>query len=136
MQVQPDLTLGITKLIGTRRRRVERRLRNLLFHSNRERLIFLLIELIEQYGRRVEGGIELSIKLSHQEMANIIGSTRETVTVVLGELQKEGLILIARRRVKILDLPRLAQQVGATVSLPEPKIVTPPTNLARASTAY
>ena len=118
MQKQPDLTMGITKLIGTRRRRVERRLRNLLFHSNRERLIFLLVELIEQYGRRVEGGVELSIKLSHQEMANIIGSTRETVTVVLGELQKEGLIQIARRRVKILDINRLASQVGATATLP------------------
>ena len=119
MQKQPELTMGITKLIGARRRRVERRLRNLLFHSNRERLIYLLIELVEQYGRRVEGGVELSIKLSHQEMANIIGSTRETVTVVLGELQKEGMIEIARRRVKIVDLDRLADQVHSVVRLPE-----------------
>lgn len=135
MQVQPDLTLGITKLIGARRRRVERRLRNLLFHSNRERLIFLLLELVEQYGRRVEGGVELSIKLSHQEMANIIGSTRETVTVVLGELQKEGLIQIARRRVKILDLPQLAKQVGSVVNLPEPAAINPH-HLARTTAAY
>ena len=119
MRTHPDLTMGITKLIGTRRRRVERRLRNLLFHSNRERLVHLLLELVEQYGRQVEDGYDLSIKLSHQEMANIIGSTRETVTVVLGELQKEGLIQIARRRVKILELDRLAKQVNMPARLPQ-----------------
>ncbi len=118
MRMYPDLTMGITKLIGMRRRRVERRLRNLLFHSNRERLVHLLLELVEQYGRRVDDGFELSIKLSHQEMANIIGSTRETVTVVLGELQKENLIQIARRRVKILNLDKLAKQVNMEPRLP------------------
>ncbi len=136
MEKQPDLTLGITKLIGTRRRRVERRLRNLLFHSNRERLIFLLLELVEQYGRRVDGGVELAIKLSHQEMANIIGSTRETVTVVLGELQKEGLIEIARRRVKILELDRLASQVHASARLPESDNGLSPHQVPRVSSAY
>ncbi len=120
MRAHPELTMGITKLIGVRRRRVERRLRNLLFHSNRERLVHLLLELLEQYGRPADDyGYDLSIKLSHQEMANIIGSTRETVTVVLGELQREGLIEIARRRVKILQLDRLAKQVNAEVRLPD-----------------
>jgi CRP-like cAMP-binding protein len=123
MLLHPELSMGITKLIGMRRRRVERRLRNLLFHSNRERLVHLLLELVEQYGRRVEDGFELSIKLSHQEMANIIGSTRETVTVVLGELQKEKLIQIARRRVKILNLDELARQVDMEPRLPPPQWV-------------
>ena len=108
----PELVLGITKLIGMRRQRVEKRLRNLLFRSNRERVIHLLIELCEKYGRRAEAGITLDIRLSHQEMASIIGSTRETVTVVLGQLQKENLIQIARRRVVILDLRRLAEAVN------------------------
>lgn len=110
----PELVMGITKLIGVRRQRVEKRLRNLLFRSNRERVIHLLIELCEKYGRRSEAGVSLDIRLSHQEMASIIGSTRETVTVVLGQLQKENLIQIARRRVVILDLHRLAEAVNET----------------------
>lgn len=108
----PELVLGVTKLIGMRRQRVEKRLRNLLFRSNRERVIHLLIELCEKYGRRADSGITLDIRLSHQEMASIIGSTRETVTVVLGQLQKESLIQIARRRVVILDLHRLSTEVN------------------------
>ena len=120
----PELVLGITKLIGVRRQRVEKRLRNLLFHSNRERVIHLLMELCEKYGRRAENGITLDIRLSHQEMASIIGSTRETVTVVLGQLQKENLIQIARRRVAILDLHRLAAAVNEKA--PEVGVVEPP----------
>ena len=107
----PSIVLGVTKLIGTRRQRVEKRLRNLLFRSNRERVIHLLLELCENYGLMGEEGISLNIRLSHQEMASIIGSTRETVTVVLGQLQKEGLLKIARRRVVISNLKRLAAVV-------------------------
>lgn len=108
----PSIVLGVTKLIGARRQRVEKRLRNLLFRSNRERVIHLLLELCEKYGQSNEDGISLNIRLSHQEMACIIGSTRETVTVVLGQLQKEGLLKIARRRVVITDLTRLAGEVN------------------------
>ncbi len=110
----PDLVLGVTKLIGARRQRVEKRLRNLLFRSNRERVIHLLLELCEKYGETSEEGISLNIRLSHQEMACIIGSTRETVTVVLGQLQKENLLKISRRRVVITNLSRLAAEVNET----------------------
>ncbi len=111
MANHPHLNKGITKLIGSRRQRIERRLRNLLFRSNRERVVHLLIEMAEKYGQKTETGMELAIKLSHQEMASIIGSTRETVTVMLGQLQNEGLIKIARRRITIVDIHSLSKEV-------------------------
>lgn len=122
----PELVLGVTKLIGTRRQRVEKRLRNLLFRSNRERVIHLLLELCEKYGQPTEEGISLNIRLSHQEMACIIGSTRETVTVVLGQLQKEDLLKISRRRVVITDLSRLSAEVNeATPQMDDPRVGRP-----------
>ena len=125
VQKYPSIVLGVTKLNGMRRQRVERRLRNLLFRSNRDRVIHLLLELSEKYGRRTETGIELQIRLSHQEMASIIGSTRETVTVVLGQLQGEGLLSIARRRIFLNSLEKLAGEVNE----PTPKLEVPqPTN--------
>lgn len=108
----PVVSFGITKLMGLRRRRIERRLRSLLFRTNRERLVHLLLELSEQYGRRDRDGLLLDIKLSHQELANVIGSTRETVTVTLGELQLDGLIRVSRQRIVVTNLARLAQSVG------------------------
>lgn len=108
MEQSAPLTLGVTKLIGLRRKRVERRLRSLLFRNNRDRLTHLLVELAEQYGNATSEGIELSIKLSHQDLASIIGATRETVTTLLGEMQSEGLLRIKRQRLLILDLRKLA----------------------------
>jgi CRP-like cAMP-binding protein len=121
LERHPHLSLGVTRLIGLRRRRIERRLKYLLFRSSRERLVHLLIEFAEQYGRPTASGVELSIKLSHQDLASIIGSTRETATVVLGELQNEGLLRVGRQRLVLLDLPRLA----ASVDLPPPHVGSP-----------
>jgi CRP-like cAMP-binding protein len=111
----PAISLGVTKLFGLRRQRVERRLKYLLFRSNRERLVHLLLELAEQYGKQTEGGVTLRIKLSHQDLASIIGSTRETVTVVLGELQSEGLLQLGRRKIIVTDLARLAASVNQQI---------------------
>lgn len=115
MEEQPALAIGITKLIGLRRKRLERRLKSLLFHSNRERLVHTLLDLAEQYGYPVNGGVQLRIKLSHQDLANIIGSTRETVTIVLGELQTEQHVRIGRRKITLTDPERLARSIHATL---------------------
>lgn len=112
MERYPQVSLGISKIVGFRRRRIERRLRNLLFQSNRKRLIHLLLELSERYGQQVDGGVRLNIKLTHLEMANVIGSTRETVTVVLGQLQAENLIQIVRRQITITDMKKLVAEIA------------------------
>jgi CRP-like cAMP-binding protein len=113
IEAHPSVSLGVTKLMGLRRRRVERRLKYLLFRSNRERLVHLLLELAEQYGQRRPEGVLLTIKLSHQDLANVIGSTRETVTVVLGDLQSEGLLELGRRKIVLRDIGSLADSVQA-----------------------
>jgi CRP/FNR family cyclic AMP-dependent transcriptional regulator len=115
MEKHAALSVGVTKLIGLRRRRIERRLKYLLFRSNRQRLINLLLELSETYGRQTNDGLLLDIKLSHQDLANVIGSTRETVTVTLGELQAEGRLVLGRRKVVLTDIAELAKCVDAAV---------------------
>ncbi|MEX2121647.1 MAG: Crp/Fnr family transcriptional regulator [Pirellulales bacterium] len=118
MEESPGLSLGITRLIGLRRRRIERRLKYLLFRSNRDRLVNLLLELAEQYGTRKPEGLLLDIRLSHQDLASIIGATRETVTVILGELQAEGCLKLGRRRIVLIQPERLAAGVEAPVPRP------------------
>lgn len=128
LEESSSLSLGVTKLIGMRRKRVERRLRNLLFRSNRDRLGHLLLELTEQYGSSTKEGVHLDIRLSHQELASIIGVTRETVTVLLGEMQHEGFLQISRQRVVIRDLQRLATSLDVAMPhLPETSPRTPHT---------
>ena len=115
MEEHPAVSVGVTKLMGLRMRRIERRLKSILFRSNRERLIHLLLELAEKYGRPTVDGVRLSIKLSHQDLASIIGSTRETVTVVLGELQNEKSISIEKRRITLPDIKQLADSIDVAV---------------------
>ena len=125
----PSIAMGVSKLIGVRRQRVERRLRNLLFHSNRERVIHLLLELVERYGQHDAEGVKLGIRLSHQEIASIIGSTRETVTVVLGQLSDEQLVNVSRRRLTLTNLGALAREVNEPVPAIPCKKVSPAVGL-------
>jgi len=119
MEEHPTVSLGITKLIGYRRRRIEQRLKHLLFLSNRDRLAHLLLDLAEDYGRQNDEGVLLDIKLSHQDLASVIGATRETVTITLGQLRSEGYISVGRQRIVLLQPDRLAESVDRLIRKPK-----------------
>lgn len=112
MESHADVALKVTKLFGLRRQRIERRLKSLMYRSNRERLVSLLLELVERYGHQTDRGVEIGIRLSHQELASVIGATRETVTVLLGNLRDEGLLVINRRRLVLHNVSRMAASIG------------------------
>ena len=112
MNRELDVALAVTKLVGLRRQRIERRLRTLFFTSNQHRLNHLLLDLAEQFGVAIDGGIRLGLKLSHQEIANLIGTTRETVTILMGKLKSDGLVSGQRQTVILNDMSRLAESVG------------------------
>jgi CRP-like cAMP-binding protein len=126
MSQRPDVALSITKLVGLRRRRIENRFRNVLFLSSRERMIHLLMELADTHGTRVGFATEIGLPLSHQELASLIGVTRETVTVVLGQLQAEGLIRVQRRRIVILSLRKLSKEVNKVPGVALGKLLPDP----------
>jgi CRP/FNR family transcriptional regulator, cyclic AMP receptor protein len=113
MERQPELALHVTRLFGFRRRRLENRLRNILFCSIRRRIVALLLELLETHGQRDGGAWEIALPLSHQDLASLIGATRETVTLTLGQLQDEKFIQVRRRRLIVLDRERLAAEGSA-----------------------
>ena len=112
MVEHPSVSMRLTALFGLRLKRIERRLKSLLFRSSRERLMHLLLELGERYGRPTEDGILITRKFSHQDMASIIGATRETVTITLGELQDEGVLQIDRRRITLKDTDAMVVATG------------------------
>lgn len=108
---EPAFCMDLAELIGRRRLLVEQRIRHTMFLSNRIRVAHLLLDLAEHAGNTGQSA-ELGMKLSHQDLANLVGSTRETVTVVLGQMQSEGLLTIHRRRITLRDTARLAEEVG------------------------
>jgi CRP-like cAMP-binding protein len=73
-------------------------------------MIRLLIELAEAHGQVVGVNYGIRFPLSHQELASLIGVTRETVTITLGQLEEAGLVRVQRRKVIIPSLRRLRAQ--------------------------
>ena len=111
MARHPQISLSLTQLYGLRLRRMERRLKSLLYRSSRERLVHLLLELAERYGQQQDGGLLINVRISHQDLASAIGATRETVTITLGELQQEGMSEVRRRRIHLQQVDRLSGSV-------------------------
>ncbi len=103
-----ELSLNMLNLIGGRLQRTERKLESLIFKDARTRIIDFIKDMARQRGRRV--GYEMLFKhcLTQQEIANITGTSRQTVTSVLNELRKENLITFNRRTILIRDMSKLA----------------------------
>lgn len=111
MARSPEVSMKMTRLFGLRLKKIQRRLKSLLFRTSREKIGHLLLELAEQYGKPVPNGLLITQKLSHQDMASIIGATRETVTITLGELQDEGIVSIERRLITLKNAEQLANSI-------------------------
>ena len=104
---KPELSFKLTKLMGLRLREIENRIEELLFRDVPSRLARLLLRLVQQHGRATKNGIRMNIKLSQQEIANLIGATREMTSTVLNSLKKEGIINVENKYIYILDRKQL-----------------------------
>lgn len=102
-----NLSLKIFKLMGFRLRKLERRLESLVFKDARTRIVEFIREMGEERGKKV--GFETLIKnyLTHQDIANLTGTSRQTVTTIMNELRDQNLINFDRRRILIRDMSKL-----------------------------
>ncbi len=113
----PRIALRITEILGRRLLEAERRLSDFAFKSLPQRLATLLVALAEREGReprlfrlgRPEGR---EVRYTHEQLAEMAGSGRETVTKALNELREQGLIELRRGRVVLLDAGAL-RRLGA-----------------------
>lgn len=97
----PRLSLQITKLIGFRLKKVRSRLERMWFKSAAERVKGLLFDLIEEHGRKIGDEREIRLNLTHQDIANLAATTRQTVTTTFNELEREGIITYDRKRILV-----------------------------------
>jgi CRP-like cAMP-binding protein len=100
---KPQVALRILEVTGKRLREAEERLENMAFKGIPARLASLLLRLADEQGNDEIAG------LTHQDLAESVGTYRETATQVLNDLKAQGLIEIGRKRIKILDPVRLAE---------------------------
>lgn len=113
LREKPHLSLKFAKLMGFRMKTLESRISDLMFHDTPTRIARLLLNLSREYGQPVPDGTLLRLKLTHQELANLIGAARETVSAVLADWKREGLLDYPRRMFLIRDAKRLERIAGA-----------------------
>jgi CRP-like cAMP-binding protein len=103
--VQRDGMVGyrLMKIFAQRRREIENQIENLVFKDVNSKLAQLLLRLGGEYGVDDQRGTLVALKITHQEMANLIGSTRETVSLTLSQFKRRGLIHIDGRKVILAD---------------------------------
>lgn len=104
------LGLFLMKILGSRALTMESRLESLVFKDSRTRIIEYLIELVDRRGERV--GYEHVVRkfITHQEIANLTATSRQTVTTVLNELRSDNILTFDRRRLLVRDLDKLKEE--------------------------
>jgi CRP-like cAMP-binding protein len=103
LQTYPLLGYRLAKVFALRRRELESAIESLVFKDVSAKLAQLLLRLGDEYGVEDARGTLVALKITHQEMANLIGSTRETVSLTLSQFKRRGLIHTDGRKVILAD---------------------------------
>ena len=113
MRDRSELNLFFMKMFASRQLEMERRLESLVFRDSRSRIVEFIIELTRSKGQRV--GYEWVVRqaITHQEIANITATSRQTVTTTLNELRAKKLLSFNRSRLLIRDLDALGKEMRA-----------------------
>jgi CRP/FNR family transcriptional regulator/CRP/FNR family cyclic AMP-dependent transcriptional regulator len=103
LETNPRIAMGLLRQMSRRLRELTEDTAGLIFMDVYQRLARKLLNLSQTLGVEREGGREIPQRLTHQELANMIGATRETVTKVLNEMETRSIISFDKKRVRILN---------------------------------
>lgn len=105
----PMLSLELIKYLNNRLVEAQNKVRNLALYDTFGRTAQALVKLAEEHGKKTNQGIELDLGISRQELANIVGTTRETVIRVLAAFKKEKSIELEKSNIIIKKLDKIKQ---------------------------
>ncbi|MEZ4888682.1 MAG: Crp/Fnr family transcriptional regulator [Chitinophagales bacterium] len=107
-----ELNMQLTQLMADRLILMQQRLERQVFKDTKTRVIAFMLDLVEKRGKRV--GFEWLIFkfFTHQEIACMTGTSRQTVTSIINELKGENLIYCNKRRLLVRDIDKLNGMVN------------------------
>ncbi len=105
----PQLPLRLIRILGGILRETNNAIQNLVFRGVSSRLARFLLRQAAEWGKQGPNGIVIPLPLTHEDVANLIGSSRQTVTSTLRRFEQDGIILINRKYIIIKDYDRLEE---------------------------
>ncbi len=113
LKSKPNIGFHFTKQVGQKLRKFESRLLNLLNKDVKTRLVNFLVMLAREEGEQAENEkIEIQNFLTHEDIAQLIGSSRQTVTTMLNELETAGYITVTRQLITIPSVKNLQKSLA------------------------
>lgn len=110
MKTYNGLSMFIMNMMGSRVLEMEQRLESMVFKDSKTRIVEYLVQLVEKKGQRI--GYEMLVRrfLTHQEIANLTATSRQTVTTVLNDLRNRNILTFNRRRMLVRDMDQLKSE--------------------------
>jgi CRP-like cAMP-binding protein len=113
LNAHPSVALRFMNIMSRRLRALERKLADIAFKSVPQRLATVLLNLADTATERQDRAMPPAVvRYTHQQLAEMIGSYRETVTKAIGEFREAGLIRVEEDTIYLTDMARLQQLVG------------------------
>lgn len=107
LESQPRMGKAIAALSATRARAYRERLYMMTAVPVQARLAASLHMLARRFGKKDKQGTLISMRITHQDLADYIGAARETITLFLSRFKKQGLIVMNVRKIIVPDLKAL-----------------------------
>lgn len=93
-------------------KKLERRIEILLYKDVKTRLLEFLKDLANEHGRNRDGGIWVSHSLTQSDIAALVGTSRKSASLILNELEMNGLIEFDRKHIYFPDLKKLSEKIS------------------------
>jgi CRP-like cAMP-binding protein len=103
LAAHPEISLQLIAVLCQRLRQTSEQLEDTMFLEAPSRLARCLLRLGETFGKTIGEGTRLEIKLSQQQLGNLIGVSRESVNKHLGDWQRDGFITVASGIITLTD---------------------------------
>jgi CRP/FNR family transcriptional regulator, cyclic AMP receptor protein len=113
LETHPKLAMNYIRLVGGRRRRMEKKLSDITTKDVAARVCELLHEISTSSVAAPAAAPELLVPLTHQDVASLIGASRQTTTTVLNDLERRGIIELGRGWIRVTHLKELQVYVGS-----------------------
>ncbi|MEG6616055.1 Crp/Fnr family transcriptional regulator [Peptococcaceae bacterium 1198_IL3148] len=111
LEAKPRLAVKVARLLGARMREAEAIVHELVCWQVPGRLALMLLKISELTGVKTDKGLKINLRLTHEEMANMIGTSRQTVTSTLNNFKNEKSITMEGRDIFITDLDKLTKWI-------------------------
>lgn len=108
----PSFAVNILAAVGSTLEATFNVIENLVFRDVNERIYAFLLSMAESKGEVKKEGIEIALGLTQEELATMVGSTRQTVNSVLTNLLREGIISINKKNLIVHDKDKLKSYIS------------------------